>query len=146
MSESFIGNPANTSTGNRRRRGGSKYPAPIKCKSSHLQSNRLPSSQLSRFTEVADVYRTVLGPTTDETILAGLQTVMDMCLLPTQHYNSQSEYSSETNYSALSDERAALASYQAHYDHKSVSSSNSRPTKSTACMTEGRCHLQCTSV
>lgn len=109
MSESFIGNTPSAATGNRRRRGSPKCPAPLKCKSSRLQSNHLPSSQLARLTEVADVYRTVLGPTTDETILAGLQTVMDMCLRPTQLSNSQSEYSSETNYSALSDERAALA-------------------------------------
>lgn len=29
-----------------------------------------------------DIYRSVLGPTTDETILAGLQTIMDMCRSP----------------------------------------------------------------
>lgn len=35
--------------------------------------------------EKSDIYRSILGPTTDETILAGLQTVMDMLACHSQY-------------------------------------------------------------
>lgn len=46
--------------------------------------------------ESPDVYRSLLGPTPDETILAGLQTVIDMCgILETPNQIVQTSGSSE---------------------------------------------------
>lgn len=104
MSDTYIGNTRSATAGNRRRRGNVKCSGPVKC--------RCTDNQLIRLTDVADVYRTVLGPTTDETILAGLQTVMDMCLSPSRQADqSQSEYSSETNYTASDSEAVSRLTF-----------------------------------
>lgn len=88
--------------------------------------------QIAKFAEVSDVYRTVLGPTSDETILAGLQTVMELCLSPKQRSgDSHSEYSMASNYSSRS---------------TSIISNNEKSWRSTACMTEKQCDLRCISV
>lgn len=130
MSESMVGNTNSIRAANRRKRCSSKCPAPYKCRSSGLYS--MPPGQLAKFTHVSDVYRTVLGPTSDETILAGLQTVMDMCLTSRQlPDDSQSEYSTDTNYSGRS---------------SGITNNSEKRLRSTACMTEGRCNLQCMSV
>lgn len=127
MSESLVSN-ANSKTASRRKHTNStKCPAPWKCGPPTTLSCCLPrhAGHLARLAEVSDVYRTVLGPTSDETILAGLQTVMEMCLTPKYSGESQSEYSMETNYTGSSDHEKA---------------------KSTGCMTERKCNLRCMSV
>lgn len=106
MSDSFIIGNASSENESCRRRGCAKSSGPLKCRGSAARS------QLARLTEASDIYRTVLGPTTDETILAGLQTVMEMCLQPTQTYMSQSDRSSATNCSGVSEDQGALASGQ----------------------------------
>lgn len=98
MSDNNIAH-TNSTIENRRRQSSVRYQCPYK-RGPHSTPARVTSvsSHFERLSEVSDVYRSVLGPTTDETILAGLQTVMDMCLTHTT-YTSQTDYSSGTNIS-----------------------------------------------
>lgn len=110
------------------RHGGLRYQCPFRINRARPPPPRISSRnrQVARRLKTCDVYRNVLGPTTDESILAGLQTVMDLCL-------SRSPYHSEYSETDSSEETVS-------------GGSSLKYKKSTGCMTKRKCHVQCLSV
>lgn len=113
MSESF----ADKDSAANRRGHNSAKPKCCLIKKSHASSDASASTNRQvaeiKTTEVSDVYRAVLGPTTDETILAALQTIMEMCTRTkktTTMPESPSDLSeTETNYSGFSEDQDDFA-------------------------------------